>query len=131
MQAHSTPETPRLNIVRPTDGIEGINKILQFRYRSGVGMLLYMIKNSRPDIANFVRELSKSLDSAAIAAYKEMLRVTKFVLNTESFCLKIEPKADEKDWDLVVYSNSDWVRDTENQIIITGFITFLLGVPLC
>ena len=54
-----------------------------------------------------------------------------FVLDTESFCLKIQPKADEKDWDLVVYSNSDWDGDTENRIRITGFIIYLLGVPIC
>ena len=32
-------------------------------YRSGVGMLLYLVKYSRPDIANPVRELSKVLDT--------------------------------------------------------------------
>ena len=31
-------------------------------YRSGVGMLLYLIKHSRPGIANVVQELSKVLD---------------------------------------------------------------------
>jgi hypothetical protein len=54
-------------------------------------MLLYLIKHSHPDIVNVVRELSKCIDSATMGAYKEMLRVTKFVLDTESYCLKIEP----------------------------------------
>jgi hypothetical protein len=48
-----------------------------------VGMLLYLIKYSRPDIANVVRELSKCMDEANLAAYKEMLRVIKFVLDTK------------------------------------------------
>jgi hypothetical protein len=74
MQAYSTHGTPRFKIVRPTNGIEGINETMQSRYRSGVGMLLYLIKHSRPDIANVVRELSKGMDSATMAAYKEMLR---------------------------------------------------------
>jgi hypothetical protein len=96
-----------------------------------VGMLLYLIKHSHPDIANVVRELSKCMDSATMGAYKEMLRVTKFVLDTESYCLEIEPKASEENWDLVVYSDSDWAGDTENRISITGFIIYLLGVPIC
>jgi hypothetical protein len=60
-----------------------------------------------------------------------MLRVTKFVLDTESYCLKIKPKAIEENWDLVVYSDSNWAGDTENQISISGFIIYLLGVPIC
>jgi hypothetical protein len=79
-----------------------------------VGMLLYLIKHSHPDIANVVRELSKCMDSTTKAAYKEILRVTKFVLDTESYCLKIQPKASEENWDLVVYSDNDWA-----------------GVPIC
>jgi hypothetical protein len=35
-----------------------------------VGMLLYLIKHSCPDIANVVRDLSKCMDSATMAAYK-------------------------------------------------------------
>jgi hypothetical protein len=79
-------------------------------------MLLYLIKHSRPDFANAVRELSRYMDSATMAAYKEMLSVTRFVLDTESYCLKIEPKASKEDWDLVTYNDSDWAGDTENHI---------------
>jgi Reverse transcriptase (RNA-dependent DNA polymerase) len=131
MKHYSTPGTPRFKIVRPNDEIDGVNAMMQSRYRSGVGMLLYLIKHSCPDIASVVRELSKCMDSATMAANKEMLRVTKFVLDTESYGLKIEPKASEENWDLVVYSDRDWAGDTENQISITGFIIYLLGVPIC
>ena len=36
----------------------------QVRYQSGVGSLLYLVKHSRPDLNNSVRELSKSMDRA-------------------------------------------------------------------
>ena len=58
-------------------------------------MLLYLVKHSRPDIANPVRELSKSLDGALPSDYKEMLRIIKFVISTEDFGLKIEPHTEE------------------------------------
>jgi hypothetical protein len=90
---------------------------------SNIGLYL------RQFIANVVRELSRCMDSATMAAYKEGLRVTKFVLDTESYWLKIEPKANKEDWDLVVYSNSDRAGDTENRIRITVSIIYLLGVP--
>ena len=63
-----------------------------------------------------------------MAAYKEGLRVTKCVLDTESYYVMIEPKANKEDRDLVVYSNSDRAGDTENRINITGFIIYLLSV---
>jgi hypothetical protein len=36
---------------------------------------LYLVKYLRPDLANVVRELSKCMDGASLAAYKEMQRV--------------------------------------------------------
>jgi hypothetical protein len=67
--------------VRPTDETEKIDRNLQSKYFSGVGMSLYLIKYSRPDLANVVRELSKFMYGANLAAYKEMLRVVKFVFD--------------------------------------------------
>jgi hypothetical protein len=55
-----------------------------------------LIKHSRSNIASVIKELSKGMNRATTDAYKEMLRVTKFSIYTESFCLKIELKADEK-----------------------------------
>ena len=63
----------------------------QTLYRSGVGMLLYLVKHSRPDIASCVRELSKVLDGTTDCAFNEMLRIIKYVLDTKTLGLKIEP----------------------------------------
>jgi hypothetical protein len=64
MQSYTTPGTP----LRPTNNLEFIEANLQSRFRSVVGMLLYLIKNSRPDITNVVRELAKWMDDATLAA---------------------------------------------------------------
>jgi hypothetical protein len=69
------PGTPRFKVVKSNDVVKTIEMDKQSRYRSGVGMLLYPIKYSRPDIANVVRELSKWMDGANLAACKEMLHV--------------------------------------------------------
>jgi hypothetical protein len=53
-----TPGTPRFKIQKSTDDLEVINDDFQRKYRSGVGMLLYLTKYSHPDISNIVRELS-------------------------------------------------------------------------
>jgi hypothetical protein len=117
--------------MRPTDKTEKIDGNLQSKYRSSMVMLLYLIKYSRTDSANMVREFSKYMDGANLAAYKEMLRVVKFVLDTKDYCLKLSPVFENEEWDLVSYSDSDWFRNPENRISVTGFIIYLLGAPIC
>jgi hypothetical protein len=78
-----------------------------------------------------VRELSKCMDGANLAAYKEMLRVVKFVLDTKDYCLKLNPISENEEWDLVLYSDSDWAGYPETRISVTGFIIYLLGAPFC
>ena len=51
-------------------------------YKSGVGMLLYLVNHSRPDIANAIREFSKVMDKPTPAAMKELKRVMKYVIDT-------------------------------------------------
>jgi hypothetical protein len=93
-------------------------------------MLLYLIKYSRPDLANVVRESTKCMDGANLAAYKEMLRVVKFVLNTKHYCLKLNPAFENEEWNLMSYSDSDWAGNPETRISVTGFIIYLLGAPI-
>jgi hypothetical protein len=53
-------------------------------------MLLYLVKHSRPDISNTVRELSKVADGAKQEHWKRMYRLFKYVLGAEeNYGLKI------------------------------------------
>ena len=56
-----TPGTPMLVIMQPQTEEECLTSELQHRFRSGVGMLLYLVKHLQPDIANAVTELSKGM----------------------------------------------------------------------
>ena len=47
------------------------------KFRSGVGMLLFLVKYLRPDISNAVRELSKANLGPNPAHYKKLLRTIK------------------------------------------------------
>jgi hypothetical protein len=129
---YKTPGTPSYNIIRPTSVDEKISDEDQQIFRSGVGSLLYLVKHSRPDISNVVRELAKCMGEATPAAFKELKRVIKFVLDTKNYGLRIEPKLKEKqdDWELILYSDSDWAGDKENRHSVTGYIMYLLGVPI-
>ena len=55
-------------------------------------MLMYLVKHSRPDIANETRELTKVLDEANEAHWKAMMCIIKFVLEYKHICFDIAPK---------------------------------------
>jgi hypothetical protein len=71
------------------------------------------------------------MTGANAAAYKELLRVIKFVLDTRDYGWKLAPKwEDAMLWELKIYSDSDWAGDKDNRKPATGFIIFLLGVAI-
>jgi hypothetical protein len=119
MRKYSTPGIPRFKIKKPTEDLEVINDDFQRKYRSGVGMLLYLTKYSRPDISNIVHELSKFMNAVSWDSYQELLRVIKFIDDTKSFGLKVMPKVDDDfSWNLKAFCDSDWPEDPEKQELV-------------
>ena len=123
LSKYATPGTPGQGIVRPNEGEEIQDPKVQSRYRSGVGMLMYLIKHSRPDISNAVRELTKVLGKATPTAYKEMLRCIKFVIDSKDKGLRMKPR--KGPWKLTVYSDSDWAGDKDNRKSVSSYMIFL------
>ena len=109
---------------------EILNDDLQSRYRTGVGQIMFLIKHSRPDLMSAVRELSKVLGKATRAAYKELLCCAKFVIGTKNKGLRIDPHPVENEWELVVFSDSDWAGDPDDRKSVGCYIIFLNGVPI-
>ena len=132
LRSYKTPGTPNTHMIRNETGSTALSKSDASLYRSGVGMLLYLVKYSRPDIANPVRELSKVLDCSTKTAFKELLRMIKYVLDTEDLGLKISPKIQDswKPWDLVCYSDSDYAGDPDTRRSVSGYVLFVQGVPV-
>ena len=54
-------------------------------------------------------------------ASTEILRIMQFVLDTQSYCLKMQPKDEGKEWDLVPYYNNDWAGGDEKRLSVTAF----------
>ena len=92
--AITTPGIIGVNV----DDISKVDEKTQAMYRSGVGILLYLTKHSRPDITNPVRELSKSMNGTTMAHVTEMYRVIKFVLETKTLGLWMVPFFQDGIW---------------------------------
>ena len=132
LQKYKTPGTPHVGLVRAKPEDPEVTPEEHKEYRSGVGMLLYLVKHSRPDIANATRALSKLMDKPTPAAMKELYRVIKYVIDTSDYGLKMNPKKLSEDglFELNLFSDSDWAGDKETRISITGFCIFILGCPI-
>ena len=94
-------------------------------------MLLYLVKHSRPNLTNATRELSKANNGANTAAYKELLCVIKYVIDTKKLGLKIEPMGNSnKPWGIICFSNSNYAVDPIIRHSISVFILYVQGVPI-
>jgi hypothetical protein len=126
-----TPGAPKTVIMRPDPNDPMISKEMQTKYRSGVGMLLYLVKHSRPNLANAVRELSKVLDGATEAHWKSLLRTIKFVFDTKWYALNLDPtiRHDRKLY-LEAYSDSEFAGDRDTRTSVYGFIVFFCGARI-
>ena len=131
LREYKTPGTPGYGVSRPTDEDQKISMTEQSLYQSGIGMLLYLVKHSRPDIANAVRKCTKVLDGASTYAYREMLQIIKYVLDTKDYGLRIDPiYKKNKPWDLVCYSDSDYAGDSDTRRSVSAFILYVCSVPI-
>jgi hypothetical protein len=74
---------PQTIIKRPDKDDTLLSPDQQTKFRSGVGMLLYLVKHSCFDIANSDRELSKVADGATISHWNLLLLNIKYVITTE------------------------------------------------
>jgi hypothetical protein len=129
-RVYTTPGAPRTVIMRPMQDDPLISIEDQSTFRSGVGMLLYLVKHSRPDIANAVRELSKVADGATAAHWNAMIRVIKFVLDTENHGLKIKPNMTKGGFYLEGISDSEYAGDKETRISVYGYVLYFCGAPI-
>ena len=123
---YKTPAAPKSVVIRPLEEDTKINLLKQTEYRSGVGMLLYLVKHSRPDLSNAVRELTKVLDGATEAHWKAMVRVIKYVFQTEQLALKLKPYDNQKG-NLLAYSDSEFGGDRDTRISVYGYMIYYNG----
>jgi hypothetical protein len=103
----------------------------QTKYRSGVGMLLYLVQHSRPDISNAARDLSKVFDGATAGQWKEWIRAIKYGIATNLFAIKRKPSLyiDNK-FHMEAYTDSEFAGDKETTASVYGFVTFFCGAPI-
>ena len=77
----NNPDKPHKGIIHNQETDTKISYDIQKRYRSAVGSLLYLVKHSRPQLSNAVRELSKCMYKANTSHYNSLICAIKYVMD--------------------------------------------------
>lgn len=105
-------------------------------YRSGVGKLLHMMRWSRPEIYNSVRDLSRHMKGCAVVHIRAMHRVMRYCLKypNRGWTLRPERKWNGKDQNfefrITGKSDSDYANCPTTRRSVTGYSVFLEGAPI-
>jgi hypothetical protein len=127
-RSYKTPAIPGEIVMKTTEENEVVDKESHRLFRSGVGMLLYLIKYSRPDIANSVREIAKVMDGPTEQQMKSLFRLIKYVLDTKNMGLIMSPESSLKTaWKMVAYCDSDYAGDRDGRKSVSGFVIYIQG----
>jgi hypothetical protein len=129
------PAPPGEILVGSTNPQNNLPGTQQTYYRSGVGKLLHLVKWSRPDILNSVRELSRFMTGANLAHLKAMLRVLHFIVGTPKRGLVLKPEGvwdGSQNYEFIVtgQADSDYATHTEGRRSVSGYAVFLNGAPI-
>ena len=132
LRTYKTPTAPGQIILRTDEKEEVVDKETHKQFRSGVGMLLYLIKFSRPDISNAVREIAKVMDGPTEVQVKNLFRIIKYVIDTKEYGLMMNPQNEnnKNTWEMKAYCDSDYAGDRDGRKSVSGFIVYVQGCPI-
>ena len=94
----------------------------QTLYWCGVCILLYLVKQTRPDLANATRELSRAMDVANYVHWKELLRVIKYALKSQEKGIVLKPERNYVNINLKLVVDAEFAGDQDTRKSIMGRI---------
>ena len=102
----------------------------QTPYRTIVGMLLYLMVSSRPDIAYAVGTCARFMDCYGPKHWEAVLCILRYLKGAKD--LRITYKADDTPIPIIYgYADADWAtHDLDNRHSHTGYVFMLCGGPI-
>ncbi|GJR87318.1 retrovirus-related pol polyprotein from transposon TNT 1-94 [Tanacetum coccineum] len=99
--------------------------VAQLEYSRIIGMLMYLMTSTRPDLAYVVSRLSRYTSNPSVAHWKAMTRVLHYLRYSRDYRLHYDrhPAVIEG------YNNANWISDIKDSRSTSGYV-FTLGGPL-
>ena len=125
-----TPAEPG-KVLEPCEDGQEVSAEEQSKFRSAVGKLLHMMRWSRPEIYNAVRECSRRMSKASPDHMKAVLRIMKYCAETKDRGWELKPS---RKWDGIDLSfefrirgkaDSNFATCKETRKSVTGYCVWL------
>ena len=126
----STPSMPNFRLMQVKEGEAVLSPQEQTLYRCGVGILLYLVKQTRPDLANATRELSRAMDVANYIHWKELLRVIKYTLKSQEKGIVLRPERNQENISLKLVVDAEFAGNKDTRKSIMGRMIYLNETPI-
>ena len=129
---YDTPAEPKKQLRKTIEGQE-VGAEEQTKYRAGVGKMLHLMRWTRPDIWNAVRELSRRMVNSNLDHMKAMLRVMKYCIDTRDKGWHLQPERTwngiDKDFKFKIAGKADsnFATCEETRRSITGYYVTVEG----
>lgn len=124
---YDTPGEPG-KILTKVEDREEVNDKMQTEFRSGVGKLPHMMRWSRPEIWNAVRECSRRMSKSNLNRRKGMMRIMQYCVNTPNRGWTLKPLRKwlncdrEFEFNITGHADSNYATYPETRRNITGYI---------
>ncbi len=125
----TTPQDPTQILVPETKMTEKEILAQPFNYRGLVGSLQYLVRGSRPDIANAVRELGRFMSKYNVIHYTAAERVARYLKFTCAYGLVFDGTRNTG-LNFHVYADASFARKEEGRRSVTGYCSILAGAAV-
>jgi hypothetical protein len=127
--------------LRPGDDIAGVmnGNLPDVPYRSLIGSLAWIARNTRPDILFAVNYFARYNNCYTTSLYNSLKRVLRYLNSTIDLVftfkrpddLPTDPKKFlSSPMEILIYSDSDWAGDPDTRRSVSGGVLFLYGNAL-
>ncbi|KAE9307873.1 hypothetical protein PR003_g20891 [Phytophthora rubi] len=99
-----------------------------FDYRGIVGSLQYLVRGTRPDIANAVRELSKFISCYNRTHWEAARRVLKYLKRTSTYGLLLDGNTSDVTYE--VYTDASFACQPKERKSVSGYVIQMAGTSV-
>ena len=100
-------------------------------YQEVVGSFMYLVVGTRPDLQNFIRDVSRFSTNPGIQHWKALVRGLRYLSNTKRYGILLgKSESPYVDRLLSAYSDADFANCKDTRRSVSGYITFVFGSPI-
>src|SRR5580704_6404793 len=121
--ANSAP-TPLPQGYIPTPNTDPVNEVTRHKFQQVIGLLLYLMLRTCPDISFAVTKLSQQAANSSADHLQKALYICHYLQGTQHYSLTFNSKKDEG---IIAFANADWASDSHTCRSTTGFMTKVAG----